>query len=107
MTIEFDKDYLRELFEQGRCRSKKYRFQPDVISRYVKSVKTLEIVRRIEELYLIRSLRFEALTGDRKGLYSVRVNDQYRIEFRLAAAAGDEPPCIMICTIVELSNHYK
>lgn len=28
MYIEFDKDYLRELFEQGRTSDKKHRYQP-------------------------------------------------------------------------------
>ena len=33
MFIEFDKDYLRELFEQGRTSDKKHRYQPEVIKR--------------------------------------------------------------------------
>lgn len=36
---------------------------------------------------------------------SVRVNDQYRIEFT-EDATGDTP-IANICNIVELSNHYK
>ena len=31
MDIEFDKDYLRELFEQGHTSDKKHRYQPEVI----------------------------------------------------------------------------
>ena len=31
MFIEFDKEYLRELFEQGRTGDKKHRYQPEVI----------------------------------------------------------------------------
>jgi toxin HigB-1 len=31
--------------------------------------------------------RFEALKGDRKGQYSIRINDQWRICFRWPAAA--------------------
>lgn len=30
MFIEFDKDYLRELYEQGRTSDKKHRYQPEV-----------------------------------------------------------------------------
>jgi len=33
--------------------------------------------------------RFEALKGDRKGQYSIRVNDQYRICFRWEEGALD------------------
>lgn len=36
MFIEFDKDYLRELFEQGRTSDKKHRYQPEVIKRVSK-----------------------------------------------------------------------
>lgn len=28
MLIEFDKEYLRELFEQGHTNDKKHRYQP-------------------------------------------------------------------------------
>ena len=31
MYIEFDKDYLRELYEQGYTSDKKHRYQPEVI----------------------------------------------------------------------------
>jgi len=36
----------------------------------------------IEDLMHMRSNRFEALGGDRKGQYSIRINDQWRICFR-------------------------
>ena len=36
---------------------------------------------RIEDLTLLRSNRFEALGGDRKGQCSIRINDQWRICF--------------------------
>ncbi len=57
-----------------------------------------------ESLFPINSLRFEALSGDKAGLFSVRVNDKYRIEFTLEESA--DKPLLTICNIVELSNHY-
>jgi proteic killer suppression protein len=33
----------------------------------------------IEDLMMLRSNRFEALGGKRKGQYSIRINDQWRI----------------------------
>ena len=36
----------------------------------------------IEDLMQMRSNRFEALNGVRKGQYSIRINDQWRICFR-------------------------
>ena len=36
----------------------------------------------IKDLREIRGNRFEALKGEKKGQYSIRINDQYRICFR-------------------------
>lgn len=104
MVILFEKDYLKELYEKGRASGKKYRFQPDIVSRYQKRIDMLQAAPSPETLYKFRSLNFEALTGDKNGLYSVRVNDKYRIEFTLEK--NEETPLIVICNIVELSNHY-
>ena len=35
MFIEFDKEYLRELFEEGRTSDKKHRYQPEAIRGYL------------------------------------------------------------------------
>ena len=42
----------------------------------------LGAVTSLQDLQEIRGNRFEKLKGDRKGQYSVRINDQYRICFR-------------------------
>jgi toxin HigB-1 len=36
----------------------------------------------MQDLQEIRGNRFEKLSGDRKGQYSIRINDQYRICFK-------------------------
>lgn len=105
MEIHFEKEYLDELYHLGKTKDKKHRFQPSVISRYVRCIDYLASVLNPEELYQYNSLRFEALQGDKKGKYSIRLNDQYRIEFTLTK--NDEQLTITICTICELSNHYK
>lgn len=51
------------------------------------------------------SLHYEHLHGDKEGLASVRVNDQYRIEFEEFVKDGET--IASICEITELSNHYK
>lgn len=104
MVVIFEKIYLRELFETGRTSDKKHRFQPDIVKRYRKRIELLVAVSSAEMLYKFNSLNFEALTGDKAGLYSIRVNDKYRIEFTLNVKS--ERPMITICNIVELSNHY-
>ena len=51
------------------------------------------------------SLNYEKLIGDKKGTSSVRVNDQYRIEFEEGIKDGEV--IATICNITDLSNHYK
>jgi toxin HigB-1 len=48
----------------------------------------LESATSLRDLAALPGNRFEALMGDRKGQYSVRVNDQWRICFEW----GDRPP---------------
>lgn len=100
MIVTFDKVYLRQLYETGNS-DKKHRFQPDIIKRYKKGVDYLKSANKVEDLHLLPSLRYEVLTGDKAGISSIRVNDQYRIEFTVSQSA------ITICNILELSNHYK
>ena len=105
MEIKFDKEYLRELYAVGKTTDKKYRFQPSIVKRYQARIKTLERVGKTEDLFLINSLHYEKLRGDKEGLESVRVNDQYRIEFKTTKVVSEI--VATICNIIELSNHYK
>ncbi|MDR3093344.1 MAG: type II toxin-antitoxin system RelE/ParE family toxin [Bacteroidales bacterium] len=105
MEIKFEKEYLRELYEVGKVTDKKYRFQPQTIVKYQKTIGILKFVSRVEDLFKYNSLRYEALHGDKDGLESVRVNDQYRIEFKTTRVVSET--VVTICNILELSNHYK
>ena len=72
---------------------------------YQKAVKFLIQAQRIEDLFPFKSLHFEALHGDREGRFSVKANDQYRVEFSIEES--DDEPVVTICNVLELSNHYK
>lgn len=104
MIVEFEEDYLKELFEDGKAKNKKHAFQPRVIKKYIKVVNTLRATNRIEDLFLFNSLNYEKLTG--VNVESVRVDGKYRLEFR-SRLEGDEPYTITICSLLDLSNHYK
>jgi proteic killer suppression protein len=41
----------------------------------------LEAATSLKDLAVLPGNRFEALSGDRKGQYSIRINDQWRICF--------------------------
>ena len=104
MIVTFDKDYLRELYETGKG-DKKHRFQPDIVKRYKNRIETLKNKENIEALYNRASLHYEVLKGDKAGISSIRVNDQYRIEFTVSYQETET--IIYICNILDLSNHYQ
>ena len=106
MKIEFEKEYLEQLYSEGKAKAKKYRFPKGVIKKYKETVDKLKNANKIEDLFPFRSLNYEKLIGNKKGLESVRVNKQYRIEFK-STIEGNEPNTITICSIEELSNHYS
>lgn len=105
MEIKFDKDYLEELYLMGKTSDKKHRFQPQIIAKYRKTIDLLESVSMVEDLFRYHSLHYEALCGDKAGLESVRVNDQFRIEFKTTKVISEI--VVTVCNIIELSNHYK
>ncbi len=105
MFIEFDKEYLRELFEQGRTSDKQHRYQPEIIKGYYKCVMYLKRAENIEQLYRINSLNYEVLQGDKKGVSSVRINRQYRLEFTVRNVMSEQ--IVTVCRLLDISNHYK
>lgn len=105
MEITFDKKYLSELYFNGTTSDKKHRFQPSIIKKYIRVIDILRAANAVEDLFRLNGLNYEMLVGDKAGIESVRVNDQYRIEFS-TAKQGNET-VITICNILELSNHYK
>ena len=67
-------------------------------------IELMKAEKNILGLMKYNSLRYEKLSGDKEGLSSVRVNDQYRIEFE--EQIKDNEMIATICNIMELSNHY-
>ena len=105
MVVTFNEDYLEKLYTNGETGIKKLRYQPQIVRGYQKAVKYLIQAKRKEDLFPFKSLHFEALHGEKEGISSVRVNDQYRIEFTEGMEEGK--PIATICNITDLSNHYK
>lgn len=105
MTVTFEETYLQELYVSGKTSDKKHRFQPQIITKYVKVVNLMKLQKNVIGLTKYGSLHYEKLHGDKEGFSSVRVNDQYRIEFIESFEEGKH--IATICNIPELSNHYK
>lgn len=105
MKVIFSKDYLKELYTTGKASEKKHRFQPQIIEKYIRILCLMQEQKDISGLMKYGSLHYEHLHGDKEGLSSVRVNDQYRIEFKEETEEGNTFATIV--DIEELSKHYK
>lgn len=105
MVVRFDKKYLEELYYEGKSSDKKYRFQPQVVAKYIRRVMILEEAPSIEALYPFKSLNYEVLSGDKAGLSSVRIDRKYRLEF--IVLEENKETVVTVCTLLEISNHYR
>lgn len=103
MIIQFNNAYLQKLFE-GKQVTGKPKYGQDVILKYKKTVLMLQNVESIAELRKFRGLNFEALKGDFKGFYSVRVDLQYRL---ILSIEKGSLVVTNVLTIEDLTNHYQ
>jgi len=70
----------RALFE-----GKNVRRLRTIAKQVCKRMHILDAAETLRDLQGLTSNRFEALKGDRKGQYSIRINDQWRLCFRWSA----------------------
>ena len=75
------------------------------MSKYIRVIALMLSQENVLGLMKYGSLHYEHLHGDKEGLSSVRVNDQYRIEF--SEQIEDGKTIATIVNIEELSKHYK
>lgn len=76
--IKSFKDRKTERFFEGKD-VKEFRSFADQLTR---RLAVLNDAEKQQDLIELRSNRFELLSGDRKGQYSIRVNKQWRLCFR-------------------------
>lgn len=75
MIVIFNKEYLKELYTRGVASEKKYRFQPQIVSKYIKVISLMQVQKDVLGLMKYGSLHYERLHGDKAGLSSVRINE--------------------------------
>lgn len=100
MDIKFDKEYLAELYYKGQSADKKHRFQPHIVRKFQRCIDLLEAATSVKTLYQYNSLNYETLKGDKMGISSIKVNNQYRIEFSIEIIMGGKTKS----TNIELST---
>lgn len=105
MNVEFEDAALKELYIKGSSNEKAYaRLAEDIVKRYVKVVNYIKAARRIEELYLIKSLHYEKKKGNLQGIDAVWINDQYRLLFY---SSPNEEGIVVNALLTEISKHYE
>lgn len=80
-----DKDTER-LWNRERVRS----IDSRIHSVALRKLRQLGYAQTLDELRIPPGNRLEALKGDRRGQFSIRINDQLRICFRWSAAGPEE-----------------
>lgn len=78
MIKTFADRYTQELYETGKSK----RFPADIWKRAVRKLEYVHMATGLDDLKVPPSNRFHELERDRKGQYSVSINDQWRICFR-------------------------
>lgn len=103
MEIRFKNYYLEKLYADLPITAKP-RYSNEVIIKFRKKIVLLENIESSKDLKSYKGLNFEALKEHKKGLYSIRVDLKYRLEFSIEK---DNIILQEIILIQDLSNHYK
>ncbi|MBM1142348.1 type II toxin-antitoxin system RelE/ParE family toxin [Alcanivorax sp. ZXX171] len=78
MILSFADKQTRRLFETGRC----LRVPPDLARRAARKLEYVHLATCLDDLKVPPGNRLHRLDGDKRGMYAIRVNDQWRICFR-------------------------
>lgn len=78
MIRTFADKRTRELYIRGKAA----RFPADLARRAARKLEYVNLAARLDDLKVPPGNRLHALAGERKGQYSVSINDQWRICFR-------------------------
>ena len=102
MQVSFEDSYYELLYAGGKLPGKP-RFPPEVIKQYRLRIDQIKNTGSTRELVIFRSLHFEKLEPKNASdpVYSIRVNDQYRIEFHL-----NKDGMVEVVRIIRMSDHY-
>ena len=78
MIKSFADKRTQELYVSGRAK----RLSAEVAQRAARKLEYVDLATRLDDLKVPPGNRLHALAGNRKGQYSIAVNDQWRICFR-------------------------
>ena len=82
MIQSFADEATEDIFDGKRSRKARHRLPSDLWRVAQRKLDQLNRVASLEDLRIPPGNMLEALKGARKGQYSIRVNEQYRLCFR-------------------------
>jgi toxin HigB-1 len=82
MIVSFKNQATEDLFKGKSTKQTRKICPTSLMPIASRKLDQLDSVKTLEELKIPPGNRPEALTGDRKGQWSIRVNEQYRICFK-------------------------
>lgn len=86
MIRSFGDAATAQIYEGSVSRS----LPPDIQNTARRKLRLLNQARQLDDLRRPPGNRLEMLKGDRKGRYSIRINDQWRITFDWADGGADD-----------------
>ena len=98
MEIRFKTNKLQKQYENSKDAIKAHGV--DVAKKYIQRVNILKSANSFEDLYTMPTLKFHALTGNRKGEFALSLTGFYRL---IITNDGDT---FDIAKIEEVSKHY-
>ena len=82
MAIEFRNQGTEDVFDGVQSKAARKVCPPTLLGRAREKLFLIDDAEVIQDLRIPPGNRLEALKGARKGEYSIRINDQYRVCFR-------------------------
>jgi len=86
MISSFANKETEKLFTTGKSK----KLPPEIITRSIMRLTQLDSICEVTDFLMPPSNRLEALSGNRAGQWSIRINDQWRICFRFANAEATD-----------------
>ena len=81
MIVSFKNQATEDIFDSKDSKAARKLCPPNLWSTARRKLDQLNVVTSLEELTIPPGNRLEALKGDRKNQYSIRINQKYRICF--------------------------
>lgn len=99
MRFNFHTKKLKDLYTEEKGARK---YPPEVADSFFEAIAIIAAAKDVRDLYALKGLRFEKLSGNRKGDRSIRLTKQWRLILKLEK---DQQGNYLI--ILDIEKHYQ